>query len=129
MVSLSQLTISSHQRTTLAVPYLKPTISSIFNPPSKMCNWNIYLWKCNCWTLAIKEPCHFRRQQKTANCNQIQQVKKEWVHVQDKPCVNHRANASLYVNGPTAKWEDIESTAYQSAKSLAERGEFPDFVE
>ncbi|CEI41135.1 hypothetical protein FVEN_g12722 [Fusarium venenatum] len=90
-----------------------------------MCEWNVYLFKCNCATLGLKRFCHQHRPKQTANCNEIQLVREEWMHLQDRVCHQHIGLEEFYANGPTVQWRDIESRVYQLAKDHAARGDFP----
>ncbi|KAJ4266182.1 hypothetical protein NW762_004163 [Fusarium torreyae] len=92
-----------------------------------MCNWNIFLYRCGCFQMRLKSPCHHRRPQVTANCNEIQQVREEWVYNQEKICENCQARQDKgeKIDTPTVKWEDLEKGAYQIAKDYANLGQFP----
>lgn len=90
-----------------------------------MCKWDVFFFRCNCITLGLKEHCHQHRLKKTANCNEIQQVREAWLYRQDKVCHNHKGLENLYANGPTIQWKDFESRVYQLAKEHANRGDFP----
>ncbi|KAF4951302.1 hypothetical protein FSARC_12951 [Fusarium sarcochroum] len=92
-----------------------------------MCNWNIFLYQCGCFQMRLKSPCHHRRPQVTANCNEIQQVREEWVYNQEKICENckGRQDKGEKIDTPTVKWEDLEKRAYQIAKDYANLGQFP----
>jgi hypothetical protein len=90
-----------------------------------MCHWEVFLFKCNCYTLGIKEHCHQHRLKQTANCLEIQQVKQEWVHNQDKVCDSHEGQEEIYANGPTVEWEDLERHAWKRVTEHAAKGDFP----
>ncbi|KAM5355178.1 hypothetical protein ACJ41O_001824 [Fusarium nematophilum] len=92
-----------------------------------MCKWDIFLFKCGCFQVKLKEFCHDRRIKYHLDCVEIQQVRKEWVYRQDgacDPCKKRQAEGGLAATEAVPDWRDLERAAYQIARDNANRGRF-----
>jgi len=123
----SQIQISTKLRSSSHTQHFTNPLLTSCNKQStaKMCHWEVFLFKCNCYTLGIKEHCHQHRLKQTANCIEYQQVKQEWVHNQDKVCDTHKGQDDIYADGPTVKWKDLERHVWKRATEHAAKGDFP----